>query len=127
MMSAGERKKSRAALVLCLTGALVLFVWGQKVATSLDGIRGAIFSTVFHDTTVYAPNYTDAAYLRIRVGETEEDVLKILGEPFEHDSPDGYVARWRYAKSRSDSHYRMRQISFKNGRVVSKEHYYLVD
>jgi outer membrane protein assembly factor BamE (lipoprotein component of BamABCDE complex) len=126
-MRLGDRKKSRFALVVCLTGVLAVIVWVQMAATSLDGVSGAIISIPFHDTTVYAPNYTDAAYRRIKVGETEEDVRKMLGEPFEHDSPDGYVARWRYAKSRSDSHYRMRQVSFKNGRVVSKEHYLLVD
>jgi hypothetical protein len=128
-MSPGRKVLQRRALfgALGAVAVLLVLVGAFRAATSLDGVRGAFFSILFADTTVYAPNYTDLGYRSIRIGETEESVLRILGEPTEHDSPDGYVARWRYTKSKSDSHYRMRQISFKNGRVVSKEHYFLVD
>lgn len=104
-----------------------MFLTGVAYAASgLDGLRGAIFQFMFPDTSVYAVGYSDGAYRKIKTGDSQETVLGLLGEPLERDVISG-VERWRYAKSRADSHYRMRQVSFKDGRVISREHYYLVD
>lgn len=117
-------KGLRSASVIAV-GCVLVFGLAYSLY-SLDGIRGAIFHTIFPDTSVYAVGYSDAAYRKVRIGDAQELVRSLLGEPIERDLIVG-IERWRYSRSKSDSHYRMRQISFKNGRVVSKEHYYLVD
>jgi len=91
-----------------------------------DGVRGLIFPYFFEDTTVYAPQYEETAFKNIQVGANMDDVARALGSPLEKDSCDG-VVRWRYSKSNSDSHYRVRQLVFRNGKVTRKIAYYYVD
>lgn len=91
-----------------------------------DGIRGLVLSSLFKDTTVYAPQFDEDVFRNIRIGADTTTVRKVLGEPLERDVIQG-LERWRYSKSSSDSHYRVRQISFEQGRVISKSAYFLVD
>ncbi len=91
-----------------------------------DGVRRLIFPYFFEDTTVYPPQYEETTFENIQVGANMDDVVRSLGPPLEQDSCDGLV-RWRYSKSSSDSHYRVRQLVFSNGRVIRKTAYYYVD
>lgn len=118
----------RTGIVAFLSGFVLCFVivLGIIGILSLDGARGMVFSMIFPDTTSYAAGYSDNAFRGIGIGVADSDVSCMLGEPLERDQTNGCV-RWRYTRSLSDSHYRVRQINFENGKVKSKTHYYLVD
>lgn len=92
----------------------------------LDGVKGLVFPIVFPDSTVYAPNYKEDAFRKLSLGMSKQDVIRVLGPPLEKDTCDG-LERWRYSGSSSDSHYRVRQLIFKNGHVVERTAFYLVD
>ena len=91
-----------------------------------DGILGVILPVLFSDTTNYAPGFQEQAFDEICIGDDKDEVLKVLGNPLQQDVRDG-LERWRFTESRADSHYRMRQITFENGIVVSKQSYYYID
>lgn len=92
----------------------------------LDGIRGVLLSVVFPDSTVYAPEYSEEAFRRLGLSADQQEVIRALGPPLEKDSCDA-LERWHYSKSASDSHYRVRLLVFKDGYVVERIAYYLVD
>ena len=91
-----------------------------------DGILGVILPVLFPDTTNYATMFQEQAFDDICIGDDKDEVLKVLGNPLQQDMCDG-LERWRYTKSGVDSHYRMRQITFDNGMVISKQSYYYID
>ena len=91
-----------------------------------DGILGVILPVLFPDTTNYAPGFQEKAFDDICIGDDKDEVLKVLGNPLQQDVWEG-LERWRFTESRADSHYRMRQITFENGIVVSKQSYYYID
>jgi hypothetical protein len=103
--------------------ALITF---SVMSNDLDGIRGYIMRIFFRDTTIYADRYSDKGFRDLALGSETDAVRARLGDPIESDICED-MERWRYTKSKSDSHYRYRQLSFKNGRLIKKEHYYYVD
>ena len=109
-----------AALIILLVVALLVHI---KLP---DGILGVILPIFFPDTTNYASGFQEQAFDGICIGADKDEVLKVLGNPLQQDVWDG-LERWRFTKSEADSHYRMRQITFDNGIVVSKQSYYYID
>jgi outer membrane protein assembly factor BamE (lipoprotein component of BamABCDE complex) len=93
----------------------------------LDGFRGLVLSVLFDaKSTEYAPLYTDAAFGRIAIGDTKQIVVELLGEPLDKGSWQG-VERWWYSRSNNDTHYRLREIQFRENHVVKKIAYFYVD
>lgn len=49
----------------------------------LDGLSGVIGSLSLGDDTIYSPDYTDEGFRKIKPGMTKNEMLLILGYPFE--------------------------------------------
>ena len=99
---------------------------------SLDGVEGLIFSTLLKEDTVYAPAYSDKGFKKIHQNMRMKDVIELIGNPlfkqtefFEEYKSN--IDRWWYSKSASSSHYRIREIRFKDGKVCEKIHYFWGD
>jgi hypothetical protein len=100
------------AIVLALT--LVTCVAGCVVVQNIQ-------LTAVSRNTRYAPKYSEKAFRAIVVGDSEERVLDLLGEPLERSSGVNDLSRtylW-YAKpiGPSESHL-LRNIVIKDGRVT---------
>ncbi|RQV96850.1 hypothetical protein EH221_04520 [bacterium] len=67
-----------------------------------------------NDITKCADGYSEDKFGSIKLGQSEYEVMKILGEPLEEI--------WGYSKSPNSTDYRIRLISIKNGKVTSKLH-----
>lgn len=108
-------------VVVCIMG-----VFAYAHFALLDGVRGLVLPIFFKDTTVYAVGYEENTFKHLRIGVNTTVVLQALGTPLQVDTCNGQQ-RWRYTESRSDSHYRVRQVTIENGLVVAKQSYFLVD
>jgi hypothetical protein len=114
-------------LLTCAISAVVLVHF-----LSPDGWGGIILKRGGWDSTEYTKGYSDSAFRRISRGMSEADVLSLIGEPMERfgmrkdasyddgwqyrpDSPD--AEGWDYSRSRNSSHYRMRIVVFRSGKV----------
>jgi len=104
----------------------------------LDGLTGWFFSLDVPNNTVYASAYTDAAFRKIKVGMTTNEVQTILGTPlcvYGEKDPTGkpwkYYEQigelWQYSKAIEDLSFHVRNIVFKNGKVHEIVCEYYVD
>jgi hypothetical protein len=93
----------------------------------LDGFDGELFSLVAKQDTQYSFRYSDAAFRRISVGMTPDDVIKLLGRPLIDEHHDDGTEAWAFTRSPSDASYHVRSILFEHGRVKSVHHEFYVD
>ena len=118
---------NKKCIVACIFLLLILpivtahFYW-------LDGIGGALKEIIFGQT-IYSPGYSEYKFRSVKVGVTEKEVLRILGEPL---SRKPHV--WRYSfckvltsKGGSDGCYSVRYLEIENGVVVGKMHQFWFD
>ncbi len=130
-----RRLKMIAKCFALLVGCWLTFggVFTMYEIVSLDRISGILLplSGLYPDTTVYANNWNYMKYRKIQKADTIEDVKKQLGNPLNvwtNELENGKSeTRFAYTVSRSDSHFRIRQIIFRDGKVVSKFHEFYVD
>ena len=98
---------------------------------SLDGIGGIVLPLAFPDSTIYSARWSYWRYRRVREGMSAAEVMELLGPPirqWNNDMENGKTeTRFAYTGSSSDSHFRVRQIVFRDGKVVGKFHEYYVD
>jgi hypothetical protein len=107
---------------------LVILSLGFLQFYLLDGLDGWFFGLSGKEVTYYSNGYSDSGFRRIRLGMSEGDVLRYLGEPLSRYSiGEGTKAGWRYSGRRVDTDYRVRVIIFENGRVEKKVSEYYVD
>ena len=94
----------------------------------IEGMRGLISECFFpnHDTK-YSEGYSSLAFLKIRLGMSEAQVLDILGEPLIRWSPQDSYIGFQYSESPSDTHYRLRQVYVSGGIVKDIIGYYYID
>ena len=100
---------------------------------SCDGLGGVLLRLSGMDSTEYASGYSWWGFRTLHRGMTADDVLRRIGEPLErfgmteaphYDAGWKYRANnpnaegWDYSRSRSDSHYRMRIVVMRSGRIV---------
>ena len=80
--------------------------------------------------TEYAPGFSEKAFSAVEIGDTEAQVLDLLGEPLERDpsqqDPSYVYLRYSRARGRSDTH-RARIILLRDGRVTRVWHEVYVD
>jgi hypothetical protein len=109
-----------ARLWFSVLAALCLLLVLQVVL--LDGWPMWLLSGVFGHDTEYAPSYSPLAFLLVRNGMAEEQVLSMVGEPLEthRSQSDSQLVVWLWTRSRNSSNYRVRVITFRQGRVVEK-------
>lgn len=109
-------------MIVCVVGALI------AVNTYLvDGVVGSGLRLIFGDDTVYATAYSEAAFRRIAIGMTEDQVRALLGEPLGmRVQPFGRTSWW-FTTSPHDKSYRQRAVVFQDGLVTQILHEFYVD
>ena len=90
--------------------------------TLLDGV-GGLFA-IGSSLTEYAPGYSDQAFRRVQLGDSERAVLELLGPPLvKFEYPTGATVTWGYTRSRihRSYRYRRRQVVFgRDGKEVKR-------
>ena len=110
---------------------------------ALDGLGGLFFSCGFRDTTAYAHGYSHAGFRKIHAGMGQAELISVMGEPVAIWSREANITTvtnrsgftavpaityiWDYSESTNDSHYRMRQVSVRDGTVIGRHSEYWVD
>ena len=81
------------------------------------------------DATTFASAYNDAAFDRVGIGMTKDQVHQLLGEPLavEHYGGQADKEIWRYTKAPPDRNFWFRIVVFETGRVTKVEGKYFVD
>lgn len=100
--------------------------FGSSVALgALLAVVVCMFSAyIFSFDTEYAPGYSEAAFRSVRIGDSREEVIALLGEPlFVHSVGVEGTETWgewlRYFWSPSSENYLVRQFMLDSeGRVV---------
>jgi len=73
--------------------------------------------------TIWAPNFSEESFTRVKAGMNEEAVLALLGQPINYSHYDTYVI-WHYSRGKTVSHdYDRRRIYFDTNGVVQKTRY----
>ena len=95
------------------------------------GLPEAVCALTFADDTVYAERFSDEQFEAIAGGMTEEEVLRRLGPPIDApwtpQKPETWDRGMRWSRSGNDSHYKVRVILFREGRVTEKVAEFYVD
>ncbi len=113
--------------IVLLFALLIMGLWSLKLiipVLRIDGYSGCILEKFYPGSTIYAAGYSHNRFLEIKTGMSDKEVLHILGQPIERWA-DGNVIKYAYTKS--DGHYRIRQIDILNGKVVEIRGYYYLD
>lgn len=128
------RTKSRAVhrLLKCL---IVTAAIGMCLAIAnaymLDGLTGFIFSSLENEDTAYASGYTDAGFRGVKVGMSDADVFRLIGQPQKSwpigDSGEGSETGARWSYSPSDTNFRCRVLLFRDHHVVEKHTEFYLD
>ena len=110
-------------IFLLVVGGFVIHI------SMLDGLDGFLLSRLFQEDTVYAEGYTDEGFRQVHIGMSETEVRQLLGDPLETYMPRQGVNRTslQYSRSPGNTHYRIRAIFIRDGRVISKKVEFWVD
>jgi outer membrane protein assembly factor BamE (lipoprotein component of BamABCDE complex) len=109
-------------IALLLLGLVLLHL------QSLDGLHGRLLESAFGADTEYTKGYTDAAFAKVRAGQTKQEVIDALGEPFtKSPSHISGKERWMYSRSPTSTHYRYREVQLVDGVVVEKRNHFYID
>lgn len=126
-----KRKAIATLLVVCLIAATA---WAIKIASIHEYIASptdVFFFTVylFEDTTQWSPEYVEREFKRLKIGQSQEAVLKMLGQPLARESyENGKKEIWRYTQGKIDSSYWFRTVVFDEKMMVSEiDRHYDVD
>ena len=100
----------------------------------IDGLSGEIYGLLLSTDTHYASNYSHQSFSKVKKGMTEKEVLSLLGEPLYRSQVPQKANqsvldydKWFYSRSPSNTHYRIRQIKFREGKVSKLIGYFWVD
>lgn len=88
-----------------------------------------VLSSISEEETTYAKGYSDKAWDEVKINDTFEKVLKLLGEPLKiYKANDGSFSYHYTYQGPRDTNYRIRAIFFnKEGRVIEKLKEFYVD
>jgi hypothetical protein len=113
--------KAAIALVLAVATFVALLP-----TLLLDGLSGLLLGTLLgSEDTELAPGCTDAAFARIRIGMTRDEVHRRLGpplavwEPPRREPLDPDLAE-RWSRSPSGGNHRRRVVLYRDDRVVAR-------
>jgi hypothetical protein len=104
--------------------SIVLFVALHALP---DGWPGSAGPLLFLDDTQFSPTYSATGFLRVSRGMREAEVEQLAGTPLERYQVEPGLYGWRWTRSPHDSHYRVRSVLFRDGRVVNKASEFYVD
>ena len=98
-------------------------------AVSLDGLEGLALRAALGDGATWSAEYSALGFWRVRHGMTPGDVLALAGTPLEQYDVTGRpgLIGWRWTQHPHDTHYSVRVVLFKQGRVVEKRSHFYVD
>jgi outer membrane protein assembly factor BamE (lipoprotein component of BamABCDE complex) len=113
------RRRRKSALFALATTFVLAGAWYTLVI--VDTVANLLF---FPDDTIYAAGYSGGAFREIRVGQSQQEVLALIGEPLNRSlSWDDRREYWYYSRhgTRFDNYWNKIVVfdAFK-GRVVSK-------
>lgn len=117
--------------IILILGLSIGLLWGIKKIIpilSLDGYSSLAWHLLFPiEDTEYSDSYSHKKFLKIKKGMTEKEVIDILGEPLAIFPPTIDIKAFQYSESPSSTHYRLRQVYFKDGIVSERVSYYYID
>ena len=101
-------------LVLAAFIAWPMLHYGYNFSDSL-----ACLVTTGQHATSFAPGYSDAAFSKLRLGMSYDEVRRLLGEPLHRDTVYWPDYGWKYsAPASSSGHYHLREVRFtQDGKV----------
>jgi RimJ/RimL family protein N-acetyltransferase len=125
-------RKAKAAILVVFCIALV--PWAVKITSIrqyLSGPRDVFLVTLnaFEDATQWSPEYVEREFKRLKIGQSQEAVLKMLGEPLGRDSfDDRREETWRYTTQKTNKGYWSRTVVFdRDKRVCGSVRHYEID
>jgi hypothetical protein len=89
----------------------------------------SVLSSICGEETIYAKGYSYKAWKKVKIDDTIDRVLKLLGKPLKiFKSDDGSSSYYYTYQGPKDTNYRMRAIIFNNkGRVIKKVREFYMD
>ncbi len=114
--------KRRLSLLISIVMVLVVAVVATPRIVLVELLE-TILSMFYEEETIYASGYSWRAWSEIRIGDTEDRVVKLMGEPlYRNQGADGRKFYSYSIQGPRNTNYRMRGISFDNsGRVRKKK------
>lgn len=117
---------NRRVAALVIIGLLVC-VLAMSRAVRVE-LQETVLSKLYDEETVFAPGYSKKSWNAVRIGDTEDRVIQLLGEPLSRDQGGDGSRFYRYsAQGPRNTNYRARGIFFSaSGRVARiKAEFYL--
>jgi outer membrane protein assembly factor BamE (lipoprotein component of BamABCDE complex) len=76
------------------SGLITPILWVGSLGILLSGIVAILYFKSFD--TRYAPGYSEAAFKSLKIGDTEQKVLSLLGKPMSTDGTEPFF-EWIYS------------------------------
>lgn len=95
--------------------------------TTVEGVAGLALRLVYGENTQFAAGYSESAFRRVRAGQSEADVLQLLGEPLSRTTEKDGRTYLKYSRSPTDTHYRNRLVVLKGNSVIETFSEFYVD
>lgn len=129
----GRRRLTKRTLgILIIGGATAVHTHlAARLVTTyrpLDGPLGAVLASTLEEDTTFAAGFSDDAFSRVRKGMSALEARSAVGvEPLSVSRyPDGLQV-WRFSESPGGTHYRMRMVFLRGGRVEALRAGFYVD
>jgi hypothetical protein len=131
---ANKEMNRKVKIALLAVFVMAAAAWTLKIASTSQYIASpddVLFVTLFmfEDTTQWSPGYIEREFKSIKIGQSQESVLKMLGHPLARESYDnGKREFWRYTQGKPDRNYWFRTAVFDENKLVSEiDRHYFVD
>jgi outer membrane protein assembly factor BamE (lipoprotein component of BamABCDE complex) len=99
--------------LLLLPVFVTIYYYGVRHYTLSDSLCSCLFA--FQMDTKWAAGYSERNFSKVRVGMSQDEVRRIMGEPIWNPNPD----YWGYTESPSSTHYHQRGFVFSpSGKVT---------
>ena len=121
-----QNRKTKILLILFLaTLAIGFHIY------ALDGIHGNIFDLIAKTDTEYSKDYSDSAFRKVKIGQSKEKVMELIGEPLSSSAvkrkkKSDKEVLW-YSRSPSGGSYRLRIVELIEDKVVNVKNYFYID
>lgn len=91
----------------------------EKIYSIEDSLIFLIF--LMEDTTIYSPFYSEQAFKLIKKNMTEEEVIKVVGQPLQKQILENNKGElWRYTQGKLDRNFWLRCVKFDSNKKVSQ-------
>jgi hypothetical protein len=123
MKDEGKMNKTKKVIILLLVVISIILI----DRCFINGLIGTIEGIITSEDTVYAGRFNEKLFKKIKIGDSKERVISLIGNPLRKYFVNN-VEHWWYSVSPSSGSFFKRAVEFSgDGKVTEIQHYFYLD